>query len=149
MYWVNILFCHLWAIHQWKYPSAYRDKMADFLHTWFPCIFLTETFKFQIIWIIFSLRYSPCGITGNKPSLVQITDCHQKAEKSLSAPMMAYFTDAYVSLDLDELMPLEQPACTIKSMSYENSKEWTTSNAVLQTVNRYIQHYTHVHCKSK
>ena len=57
------------------------------------------------VWILIkiSLQFVSKSVIYNKLSLVQIMAWRQKGIKPLFEPMMAYFTNIYASLGLNEL----------------------------------------------
>ena len=59
----------------------------------FKYIFMNE--KFCIL-IPISLKFVPKGPINNKSALVQVLAWHQIGDKSLSEPMLTWFTDAFV-----------------------------------------------------
>ena len=72
--------------------------MAAILQSPFSENFLEFEFRFNFHWIL--VLKNPID---NKSALVQIMDWHLTGDKPLSEPMTPYFSDAYMSLDLNEL----------------------------------------------
>ena len=68
--------------------------MAAILHTTFQGIFLYEN---CYILIQMSLKFDPEDLNDKKSALVQIMAWQQTGHKPWSEPMMAYFTDTYMS----------------------------------------------------
>ena len=48
-------------------------------------------------WINISLKFGPKGSIGNNPALVQIMAGRRIGDEPLSEPMLARFTDAYIT----------------------------------------------------
>ena len=75
-----------------------HNQCADHI---FKCIFLNEN-----VWIFIKMlmQFVPTDSIDNIPSLVRMVAWHQPGKKSLSEPMTAYLTAAYM--------------CHLASMSY-------------------------------
>ena len=102
----------------------------------FKCIFLNEN-----IWI--SIRISLKFFLGvpmdNNPSLVQIMAWCLTGDKPLSEPMMAYFTEAYASLGLNELKRSDKYILThFLPRRCGNNLSSVISNFYLCITDRYI-----------
>ena len=69
-----------------------RKTGLDFLHDIFKSIFLNENIQISIG---ISLKFVHKFPIDNKPTLVQIMAWHLTGDKSLSEPMMTFFTEAY------------------------------------------------------
>ena len=50
----------------------------------------------SFIELVLSLKYVPCGQIDSKPALCKIMAWRQTADKPLSEPILANFTDAYL-----------------------------------------------------
>ena len=59
----------------------------------FKCIFLNENVRISIK---ISLKFVPKGPIGNKSALVQVMAWRWTGNKSLPAPMLTQFIDAYM-----------------------------------------------------
>ena len=85
---------------QWVNTLRLRQNGRHFADDTIKRIFMNENVG---IFIKISLKFVPKGPINNIPALVQILACHPPGYKPLSEPMMAYFTDIYVSLGLNQL----------------------------------------------
>ena len=87
-----------------------RQNGRCFADNIFKCILFNE-----YVWIAIKIsrKFDPEGPINNIPSLIQKVARRQSGNKSLSDPLMVYFTDAYywhiyASLSLNELNSTEQ-----------------------------------------
>ena len=71
---------------------------AIFTDDIFKCILFNEK---GLISTKISFKFIPKGPIDNIPALVQTVAWHRRGDKQLSQLMMAYFTDANVSLGLN------------------------------------------------
>ena len=83
---------------RWVNSLRWGQSGAHFTEGIFKCTFLKEK---ACIWIKISLKFVPMDPIYKLSALVHLFGISQIGDKPLSEPMMAQFTNVYMSLGLD------------------------------------------------